>query len=73
MVVIVEEVRSVEALADHVGEAVRNVLPKMGAEEQASNRNSFRETYGVSLQIIRKMQSGCKTCEVKLMLKNRRR
>ena len=71
--VIVEEVRSVEALADHVGEDVRNVLPKMGAEEQASNRNSFRETYGVSLQIIRKMQSGCKTCEVKLMLKNRRR
>ena len=33
--VIVEEVRSVEALADHVGEDVRNVLPKMGAEEQA--------------------------------------
>ena len=32
--VIVEEVRSVEALADHVGEDVRNVLPKMGAEEQ---------------------------------------
>ena len=25
---------SVEALPDHVGEDVRNVLPKMGAEEQ---------------------------------------
>ena len=33
--VIVEEARSVEALPDHVGEDVRNVLPEMGAEEQA--------------------------------------
>ena len=33
--VIVEEARSVEALPDHVGEEVRNVLPEMGAEEQA--------------------------------------
>ena len=32
------------------------------------NRNSFGETYAVSLEIIR-MQSGYKTCEVKLMLK----
>ena len=30
-------------------------------------------SFGVSLQIIRRMQSGYKTCEVKLMLKNRRR
>ena len=37
------------------------------------NLNSFGETYGVSLQIIRKMQSGYKNCKVKLMLKNRRR
>ena len=35
--VIVEEARSVEALPDHVGEDVRNVLPKMGAEEQADS------------------------------------
>ena len=35
--VIVEEARNVEALPDHVGEAVRNVLPKMGAEEQADS------------------------------------
>ena len=35
--VIVEETRSVEALPDHVGEDVRNVLPEMGAEEQADN------------------------------------
>ena len=33
--VTVEEARSVEALPDHVGENVRNVLPEMGAEEQA--------------------------------------
>ena len=30
-----EEARSAEALPDHVGEDVRNVLPEMGAEEQA--------------------------------------
>ena len=33
--VIVEEARSLEALPDHVGEDVRNVLPEMRAEEQA--------------------------------------
>ena len=37
------------------------------------NRNSFAETHGVSLQMIRRMQSGYKNCEVKFMLKNRRR
>ena len=37
------------------------------------NRNGFGQTHGVSLQIIRRMQSGFKTCEVKLMLKNRSR
>ena len=35
--VIVEEARSVEALPDHVGEDVRNVLPEMGAEELADS------------------------------------
>ena len=35
--VIVEEARSVEALPDHVGEDVRNVLPKMSAKEQADS------------------------------------
>ena len=39
----------------------------------AEESNQFWETYGVSLQTIRRMQSGYKTCEVKLMLKNRRR
>ena len=37
------------------------------------NQNSFGKTYGVSLQIIRRIQSGYKTCEVKLMLKNKSR
>ena len=37
------------------------------------NRNGFGQTYGVSLQILRRMQSGFKTCEVKLMLKKWRR
>ena len=35
--VIVEETRSFEALPDHVGENMRNVLPEMGAEEQADS------------------------------------
>ena len=35
--VIVEEARSVEALPDHVGEDVRNVLTELGAEEQADS------------------------------------
>ena len=35
--VIVEKARSVEALPDHVVEDVRNVLPEMGAEEQADS------------------------------------
>ena len=33
------------------------------------NQNSFGEKYGVSLQTIRRMQIGYKTCEVKLILK----
>ena len=33
------------------------------------NRNSFGETHGVSLQIIRRMQNGYKTCKMKFMLK----
>ena len=34
---IVEQARSVQALPDHVGEDVRNVLLEMGAEEQADS------------------------------------
>ena len=39
--VIVEEERSVEALPNHLGEDVRNVLPEMGAEEQADSLYLF--------------------------------
>ena len=35
--VIVEEEKSVEALPDHAGEDVRNVLPEMAAEEQTDS------------------------------------
>ena len=35
--VIVKEARSVEALPDNVGEGMRDVLPEMGAEEQADS------------------------------------
>ena len=35
--VIAAEARSVEALPDQVGEERRNVLPEMGAEEQADS------------------------------------
>ena len=35
--VIVEDARSVEALPDHVGKDVRNILPEMGAEEQTDS------------------------------------
>ena len=35
--VIVEEARSVEASPDYLGKDVRNVLPEMGAEEQADS------------------------------------
>ena len=35
--VILEEERSVETLPDHAGENVRNVLPEMGAKEQADS------------------------------------
>ena len=35
--VTVEEARTVEDLPDHVGEDVRNLLPEMGAEEQAGS------------------------------------
>ena len=35
--VIVKEARSAEVLPDHVGENMRNVLPEMGAEQQADS------------------------------------
>ena len=37
MSVIVEEARIVEALPDHVGGDMRNVVPELEAEEQVDN------------------------------------
>ena len=48
--VIVEEARSVEALPDHVGEDVRNVLPEMGAEEQADSLDEEEVAIVMKLQ-----------------------
>ena len=40
-------------------------------EERCDDDQPVAEVYGVSQQAIRRMQSSYKTCEVKLMLKNR--
>ena len=42
--VLVEKARSVEALHDDVGEDMRNVLPEMGAEEQAHSLDEEEAT-----------------------------
>ena len=47
--VIVEEERSVQTLSDHVREDVRNVLPEMGAEEQADSLDE--EEVGIVMEI----------------------
>ena len=47
--VLVEPTRSVEALPDHVGEDVRNVLLEMGAEEQADSPDE--EEVAIAIEI----------------------
>ena len=49
--VIVEEASSDEAFTDHVGEAVRNVLPEMGAEQQADSLD--QEEVAIAMEIER--------------------
>ena len=56
-----------------IGNQIRKKKDVMVISLWLKNRNSFEETYGVNLQIIRSMQNGYNTCEVKLILKNRRR
>ena len=56
--VIVEEARSVEALPDHVGEDVRNVLPEMGAEEQADSLD--KEEVAIVMEIAKVIDRGKK-------------
>ena len=53
--VIVEDARSVEALPDHVGEDVRNVLPEMGAEEQADSLDE--EEVAIVMEIAEGLKS----------------
>ena len=45
---IEEEAKSTEALPHHVGEDVRNVLPEMGAQEQA---DSLDEEVAIVMEI----------------------
>ena len=48
--VTAKDARSVEILPDHVGEDERNVLPEMGAEEQADSLDEER------LSLLSKLQ-----------------
>ena len=56
--VIVEEARSVEALPDHVGEDVRNVLPEMRAEEQPDGLDE--EEVAIVMEIAEVIERGRK-------------
>ena len=54
---IVEETRSVEALPDHAGEDMRNVLPEMGAEEQP---DGLDEEIAIVMKIAEVIERGRK-------------
>ena len=56
--VTVEEASSVEALPDHVGEDVRNVLPEMGAEGQADSLDE--EEVAIVMEITEVIERGRK-------------
>ena len=56
--VIVEEARSVEALPDQVGKDRRNVLPEMGAEEQADSLDE--EEVAIVMEIAEVIERGRK-------------
>ena len=56
--VIVEEATSVQTLPDHVGEDMRNVLPKMGAEEQADSIDE--EEVAIVMEIAEMIERGRK-------------
>ena len=56
--VIVEEARSVEALPNHVGEDVRNVLWEIGAEEQVDSLDE--EEVAIVMEIAEVIQKGRK-------------
>ena len=56
--VIVEEARSVEALPNHVREDVKNVLPEIGAEEQADSLDE--EEVAIVMEIAEVIERGRK-------------
>ena len=56
--VIAAEARSSEALPDHVGEDRRNVLPEMGAEEQADSLDE--EEVAIVMEIAKVIEKGRK-------------
>ena len=56
--VIAAEARSREALPDHVGEDRRNVLPEMGAEEQADSLDE--EEVAIVMEIAEGIEWGRK-------------
>ena len=56
--VIAAEARSSEALPDQVGEDRRNVLPEMGAEEQADSIDE--EEVAIVMEIAEVMERGRK-------------
>ena len=56
--VIEEEAKSVEALPDHLGEDMRNVLPEMAAEEQADSLDE--EEAAIAMEIAEVIESGRK-------------
>ena len=56
--VIVEETRSVEALADQVGEDAKKVLPEMWAEEQADSLDE--EEVAIVIEIAEMIARGRK-------------
>ena len=56
--VIVGDAKSVEALPDHIGEDVENVLPEMGAEEQADSLDE--EEVAIVMEIAEVIERGRK-------------
>ena len=56
--VIIEEARSAEDLPDHVGEDVRNILPEVGAEEQADSLDE--EEVAIVMEITEVIERGRK-------------
>ena len=50
--VMAEKTRNVEALPDHIGEDVKNVLPEMGAEQQADSTDEEEVAIGMEISEI---------------------